>query len=165
MMKNGSVKMLESVAMIAPLGKTILDASRVEDVMNELSNVAGMSAAKMADISDAFFQYSKKHNANQIEYLQTATAMAKSGLQGADGIAATNTAMTLAQATMSDAAGSAGLLANVYNALGDKTKPATEEMNRLADILARTREVTKISNMEQLGQIMENQYRPWFNTA
>ena len=155
MMKNGSVKMLESVAMIAPLGKTILDASRVEDVMNELSNVAGMSAAKMADISDAFFQYSKKHNANQIEYLQTATAMAKSGLQGADGIAATNTAMTLAQATMSDAAGSAGLLANVYNALGDKTKPAAEEMNRLADILARTREVTKISNMEQLGQIME----------
>lgn len=155
MMKNGSVKMLESVAMIAPLGKTILDASRVEDVMNELSNVAGMSAAKMADVSDAFFQYSKKHNANQIEYLQTATAMAKSGLQGADGIAATNTAMTLAQATMSDAASSAGLLANTYNALGDKTKPAAEEMNRLADILARTREVTKIGNMEQLGQIME----------
>ena len=56
MMKNGSVKMLDSVAMIAPLGKTILDASRVEDVMNELSNVAGMSAAKMADVSDAFFQ-------------------------------------------------------------------------------------------------------------
>lgn len=59
MMKNGSVKMLESVAMIAPLGKTILDASRVEDVMNELSNVAGMSAAKMADISDAFFNIQK----------------------------------------------------------------------------------------------------------
>ena len=155
MMKNGSVKMLESVAMIAPLGKTILDASRVEDVMNELSNVAGMSAAKIADVSDAFFQYSKKHNANQIEYLQTATAMAKSGLQGADGIAATNAAMTLAQATMSDAASSAGLLANAYNALGDKTKPAAAEMNRLADILARTREVTKIGNMEQLGQIME----------
>lgn len=155
MMKNGSVKILESVAMIAPLGKTILDASRVEDVMGELSNVAGMSADKMADVSDAFFQYAKKHNANQIEYLQTATAMAKSGLQGADGIAATNAAMTLAQATMSDAASSAGLLANAYNALGDKTKPAAEEMNRLADILARTREVTKIGNMEQLGQIME----------
>lgn len=155
MMKNGSVKMLESVAMIAPLGKTILDASRVEDVMGELSNVAGMSADKMADVSDAFFQYAKKHNANQIEYLQTATAMAKSGLQGADGIAATNAAMTLAQATMSDAASSAGLLANAYNALGDKTKPVAEEMNRLADILARTREVTKIGNMEQLGQIME----------
>lgn len=59
MMKNGSVKMLESVAMIAPLGKTILDASRVEDVMNELSNVAGMSAAKMADVSDAFFNIQK----------------------------------------------------------------------------------------------------------
>ncbi len=155
MMKNGSVQMLKSAAMIAPLGKTILDASRVEDVMGELSNVAGMSASKMADVSEAFFQYAKKHNANQIEYIQTATTMAKSGLQGAEGIAATNAAMTLAQATMSDAAGSAGLLANAYNALGDKTKPAAEEMKRLADVLARTREITKISNMEQLGQIME----------
>lgn len=155
MMKNGSVQMLKSAAMIAPLGKTILDASRVEDVMGELSNVAGMSAAKMADVSDAFFQYAKKHNANQIEYIQTATAMAKSGLQGTRGIAATNAAMTLAQATMSDAASSAELLANTYNALGNKTKPAAEEMNRLIDVLARTREVSKINNMAELSQIMQ----------
>lgn len=155
MMKNGSVQMLKSAAMIAPLGKTILDASRVEDVMGELSNVAGMSAAKMADVSDAFFQYAKEHNANQIEYIQTATAMAKSGLQGTRGIAATNAAMTLAQATMSDAASSAELLANTYNALGNKTKPAAEEMNRLIDVLARTREVSKINNMAELSQIMQ----------
>jgi len=155
MIKAGSVKLFQSAAMIAPLGKTIMDASRVEDVMGELSNVAGMSAEKMADVSDAFFKYSKNHNANQIEYIQTATKMAKSGLQGAEGIAVTNTAMMLAQATMSDAASSASLLANMYNAVGDKTKPAADEMNRLADVLARTREVTKINNMAELGQVMQ----------
>lgn len=155
MMKNGSIQLLKSAAMIAPLGKTILDASRVEDVMGELSNVAGMSAAKMAEVSDAFFKYAKNHNANQIEYIQTATQMAKSGLQGAAGIAATNAAMTLAQATMSDAASSAGLLADMYNAVGNKVKPAGEEMNRLADVLSRTREVSKINNMAELGQIMQ----------
>ncbi len=67
-------------------------------------------------------------------------------------IAATETAMRTARATMGDSADAAALIAVAYNNMGDKSKDAATEIGKFGDVIAKTQQLFQIKNLNQLSE-------------
>lgn len=94
--------------------------------------------------------WSKVHADTAKEYVDNMYIMAGANLNDIQSIAGVETGLRVAKATMADAAATTNLLATSYINFGDKTKSATDEMNRLGDILTKTQQLFKIKNLDQL---------------
>lgn len=100
----------------------------VEDALLALQTVTTSSYGDMQKsmqmTQKAAIEWSKKHRDSAAQYIQTTYQMASAGLNDVQAIAATETAMRTARATMGDSAEAAGLIAVAYNNMGDKSKDA-----------------------------------------
>lgn len=96
--------------------------------------------------------WSKAHRESANQYIQTAYQMASAGLNDVQAIAATETAMRTARATMGDSADAAALIAVAYNNMGDKTKDAASEIGKFGDVISKTQQLFQIKNLNQLSE-------------
>lgn len=96
--------------------------------------------------------WSKAHRESANQYIQTAYQMASAGLNDVQAIAATETAMRTARATMGDSSDAAALIAVAYNNMGDKTKDAASEIGKFGDVIAKTQQMFQIKNLNQLSE-------------
>ena len=97
-------------------------------------------------------EWSKSHRDSAAQYIQTAYQMASAGLNDVQAIAATETAMRTARATMGDSADAAALIAVAYNNMGDKSKDAATEIGKFGDVIAKTQQLFQIKNLNQLSE-------------
>ena len=100
--------------------------------------------------------WSKAHRESANQYIQTAYQMASAGLNDVQAIAATETAMRTARATMGDSADAAALIAVAYNNMGDKTKDAASEIGKFGDVISKTQQLFQIKNLNQLSEGLKN---------
>ncbi|GAB6100441.1 hypothetical protein JCM16358_23200 [Halanaerocella petrolearia] len=137
--------------------KSIIDpASQVKSELQKLKTVTtstmGSIDKSLANTRKRAVEWSKAHTNSAQEYIRTTYMMASAGLKDQQAIAATETALTVAKATMADSAQTANLVATMYNNLGDKTANVTNEMGRLGDILTKTQQLFQLKNLGQLQE-------------
>jgi TP901 family phage tail tape measure protein len=137
---------------------TLTPALEFEDAMVSVKSIApgtfGSVAKDMEAIEGSARNWAKSHAENAAQFAQAAYQMLSAGLDSAQAIAATETAMAVAKGTMGETIPTAQLLATVYNTLGDKTKNVKLEMARLGDILVATQAQYQIPSMDALIQGM-----------
>lgn len=100
----------------------------------------------------AAVDWSKTHTQSADEYIRTSYMMASAGLNDVQAIEATETALTVAKATMADSADTANLVATMYNNMGDKTADVSKEMSRMGDVLTKTQQLFQLKNLGQLNE-------------
>lgn len=142
--------------MVLGLQSVVEPARRVEDALAMVGSVvtplAGTVEDAKARMKTAALDWSTTHTATADEFLQTAYMMISAGLDEAQAIEATRTAMLTATATMGDGADAAALIATVYNNMGDKTADAATEIGRLGDVITKTQQTFQFANLDQLNQ-------------
>lgn len=120
-------------------------AMAVETAMAELGQASlasgSLTAESLAKVRAAAVAWSETHTQSATEYIQATQQMVAAGFDQEKAAAAAAVALRLQSAVGGDAAAVARTLSVVYGQLGDKTKPASEELSRLADILTRTRQL------------------------
>jgi TP901 family phage tail tape measure protein len=134
-------------------------ALSVEEAMAKVSTVITPAMGSVQTALDATkaaaVAWSRTHVASVEEFLAASYNMSSAGLNSAQALAGTRAALTLATATMGDATTAGNLLATVYNNLGDKTRGADQEMNRLGDVLAKTQALFQIADLAQLNESLK----------
>lgn len=117
-----------------------------------MTETAGFSEGAFERMKAASIDFSKHHKTTAEEFLKSAYVMVSAGLNEQQALAATRTSALMATATFGDA-GEAGMaLATIYNNLGNKTKPATEEIGRLGDVLTRVQQTFQLNDLAQLNE-------------
>lgn len=131
----------------------------VNSVLNEMNAIGGDVGATYEAMEAAALKWatgtapgSKLATASAGKFAEVSYSMLSAGLNAEQGIMATQQALILAKATMGDASEAAGLLATVYNNMGDKSADVGVEMTRLSDVLAKTQAYFQIANLGQLNE-------------
>ena len=134
----------------------IAPTMEIQDAMASLKTVTtstlGSVEKSMELTRQRALEWSKAHTDSAADYIRTAYTMASAGLNDVQAIAATETAMRVAKATMADSAETANLVAIMYNNMGDKTRDVQKEMARLGDVLTRTQQYFQFENLGQLTE-------------
>lgn len=86
------------------------------------------------------------------EFARTSYSMLSAGLEAGAAMNATSQAFILAKGTMGEASDAAELLAMAYNTMGDKSIESGTELQRLADVVAKTQGLFQIANLNQLSE-------------
>lgn len=130
--------------------------AKVEDASAALKTVVtstmGGAEKSIKATQKAAIEWSKIHTDSAEKFMQTSYMMASAGLNDVQSIEATKTAMTVAKATMGDSGEAASLIATLYNNMGDKTRDAGTEMQRLGDIVTKTQQTFQFKNLGQLTE-------------
>jgi TP901 family phage tail tape measure protein len=131
----------------------------VNSVLNETNAIGGDVGATYEAMEAAALKWapgtasgSKLATASAGKFAEVSYSMLSAGLNAEQGIMATQQALILAKATMGDASEAAGLLATVYNNMGDKSAEVGVEMTHLSDVLAKTQAYFQIANLGQLNE-------------
>lgn len=128
----------------------------LEDALASVGTIApatfGSVEADQQRVEDGARAWAKAHTDGASDYVRTSYQMISAGLDTAQAIAGTETAMRVAKATMGESAEAASLLGVMYNNLGDKTKDARIEMGRIGDVVTKTQQLFQISDLNQLTE-------------
>lgn len=116
------------------------------------TSTMGSMQKSLDKTKQAAIEWSKVHANSADEYIRTTYMMASAGLNDVRAIAATETALRVAKATMADSADTANLVAMMYNNMGNKAADVNVEMGRLGDILTRTQQLFQLENLNQLNE-------------
>lgn len=137
--------------------------ARVSTVLNETNAVGGDTAGSMERIAEAAAEMAGGiSDAGSIasvgarEFADSVYTMLSSGLTVEQGIAATEQAALLAQATGGSLQEAASALTGIFNNMGDKSAEAGTEMQRLSDIVAGTQNYFAFENLGQFTQGFAN---------
>lgn len=140
----------------AGVAAVALPALKVEEAISKVSTVITPFAASMQDAlaqtKASAVAWSRSHVQSIEEYLDASYNMSSAGLNHVQAIAGTEAALTLATATMGEAATAGNLLATVYNNMGNKGADAEAEMKRLGSVLARTQALFQIADLSMLNE-------------
>lgn len=147
--KKGAAAAAGGIASLAGLKGAMAPVYEFEDAMALVGTVA---PKEMQAMSDAAKGWAESHTDSVSQFAQAGYLMLSSGLNMQESIAGTRTALTVAKATMGDAAETASLLGTVYANMGDKTRPLEQEMGRLGDVLAKTQQLFKFPNLGVLTE-------------
>lgn len=143
----------------AGVAAIISPAMQLEDQLAKLQTVTtptfGTMNEALAKSKKAALDWSKTHVATADQFIEAQYNMASAGLDNEQALAGTRAALTLATATMGDADTAGNLLATVFNNLGNKAAPVEKEMNRLADVLAKTQAIAQIKDLGQLNESLK----------
>ncbi|MFW5827712.1 MAG: phage tail tape measure protein [Alkalispirochaeta sp.] len=137
--------------------------ARVSTVLNETNAIGGDTAGSMERIAEAAAEMAGgSSEAGSIasvgarEFADSVYTMLSSGLTVEQGIAATEQAALLAQATGGSLQEASSALTGIFNNMGDKSAEAGTEMQRLSDIVAGTQNYFAFENLEQFTQGFAN---------
>lgn len=155
MMTAGAAAGGAAYAIGAGLQQIIAPAAEVQDAMAPLKTVMtstlGSVDASMALSRKTAMEWARTHTDSAAEVLRAQYMMASAGLNDVQSLEGARVALTVAKATMGDAADAANLVATAFNTLGDKTRPVKEEMERLGDVITRTQQFFQFKNLGQLS--------------
>ncbi|MDI3547883.1 MAG: hypothetical protein PWR10_1535 [Halanaerobiales bacterium] len=142
--------------MVGTMENIMAPALDLQAAMRPLETVTtstmGSIQKSLEKTKQAALDWSKTHANSADEYIRTTYMMASAGLNDVQAIAATETALRVAKATMADSADTANLVAMMYNNMGDKTADVNKEMSRLGDILTKTQQLFQLKNLGQLSE-------------
>ncbi len=134
------------------LGASILDPLlRLEQAAARVRSMPGLAEESVQKIVGLGKEWSKVHSDTAEDYVNTSYEMLSAGLDVEAAIAATETAMRVSKATGGNAAEVAKTLAQTYNNLADKSKPAAQEIARIGDALTSVQQTYLISNFDAIG--------------
>jgi TP901 family phage tail tape measure protein len=149
-----------AVTMGAGLKSLLSPAMEVKTALQKLESQAAPSIQNldkfMGEARKSAVAWSKDHSDSASSYIETTMRMVSAGLDAKASIAATNTALTVAKATMADSAATGELLAKVYNNMGNQSADVNQEMARLGDILTRTQQMFQLKDLGQLQEGLKN---------
>jgi TP901 family phage tail tape measure protein len=138
------------------LESIIAPASDIEEALAKVATVVtpleGTVVDAMGRIKKAAIDHSLAHRDSAASFIDTTYAMISAGLDEAQAIEATSTAMAVARATMGDAGKAAALVAGLYNNVGDKTRNVGDEMARLGDVVTKTQQTFQFADLNQLNE-------------
>jgi TP901 family phage tail tape measure protein len=159
-MKHAGVAMLAGGASAAAgIASVVKPALELETAMAKVSTVItpamGTVQEAMEKTKKAALDWSNQHTQSAEQFLEASYNMSSAGLDSEQALAGTTAALTLATATLGDAATAGNLLATVYNNMGNKSGDAGVEMMRLADVLAKTQAVFQIADLSQLNESLK----------
>lgn len=127
------------------------NAASLDDMSARIRSMPGVTEAAVERLTHAGRAWAREHANSAEEFLDASYQMLSAGLNEAQALSATQVGLTVAKATMGNAAETANLLALSYNNFGDKAKDSTKEITSLGDVLTRTQQVFQISSMGQLA--------------
>lgn len=107
-------------------------------------------------VKTAALEWQKAHVGSAESFIAATHKMIGAGLDEAQAVSGAAIAMQVANATMGDAVGIANSLGAVYGQLGDKTRPAADELSRLGDVLTRAQQVFQMENLGALPGAMKS---------
>ncbi|MCP5136026.1 MAG: phage tail tape measure protein [Gammaproteobacteria bacterium] len=146
-----------STGLLTNLAREAGSLDQAAATIRSMPDVTEEATARMTSAARA---WAREHANSAEEFLGATYQMLSAGLNEQAAIAATQTGLRVATATMGDSVETSNLLAVAYNNLGNKTRPVGEEMTRLGDILTRTQQTFQIKDMTQLGEglkyVMDN---------
>lgn len=136
------------------LQSILAPASGVEEAMAQLQQSLGADGASMtatlASVKEAALAWADEHRGSAESYIAASKQMVAAGIGEANVVAATNAALRLQAVAGGDAAKVGQTLGVVYNQLGNKTRPAAEELDRLGDILAKAKQLYPTIDIAEL---------------
>ncbi len=115
------------------------------------NQVASLAAAKKAAKD-----WEKQHGDSAAKFIATTQQMSEANLQDVDAIRASRYAMSLSKATMSEANVAGELLIYTYQALGDKSKNAADEIRKQADMTAKLKQTYQMRNLAEFTDAMKD---------
>jgi TP901 family phage tail tape measure protein len=131
-------------------------ANSVEDSMAKIATVitpaAGTVQDALAETKRAAIDWSKSHADSVEQFLDASYNMNSAGLNSAQALEGTRTALLLATGTMGDAGTASNLVATLFNNMGNKAGDAAKQMTRVGDVLAKTQALFQIKDLEQLNE-------------
>jgi TP901 family phage tail tape measure protein len=145
----GTAGVASGIAALSGLKGAMAPVYEFEDSMALIGTVAPKD---MQAMSAAAKSWAGAHTDSASQFAKAGYLMLSSGLDMQASIAGTRTALTVAKATMGDAAETASLLGTVYANMGDKTRPVEAEMGRLGDVLTKTQQLFKFPNLGVLTE-------------
>lgn len=137
--------------------------ARVSTVLDETNAVGGDAAESMRliasaarDMAGGVSEAGRIASVGAREFSDSVYTMLSSGLTVEQGIAATEQAALLAQATGGSLQEAASALTGIFNNMGDASADAGDEMRRLSDIVAGTQNYFAFENLNQFTQGFAN---------
>ena len=159
LMKTGAIAAAAGGVILGALGGLAQPAADLDTALAKVrTTYTGMGedgTRWLNELRESALGWSKVHSDTATEYIETSYIMRGAGLDMVASVAGTEAALRLSKGTFGDTAASAGLLAMLYSNVADKTKPVSEEMNRLSDILAVTQTRFQFENLDVLTTGME----------
>jgi TP901 family phage tail tape measure protein len=153
---GGALMSGASQKIIAGFESIVAPANDVEDSLTKVRTVltpmSGTMTQALGKMQNAALDWSSAHTDAASKFLDTTYMMISAGLNETASVEATRTAMTVAKATMGEATEAANIIGTAYNNMADKTKPASDEIGRLGDIITKTQQNFQFANMGQLAQ-------------
>lgn len=110
------------------------------DLQQSLQQLGGDGAAALQRLQDRALQWSTQHQATSEQYLAVSARMVGAYQDELRAQVATESALRAAAAARSDVAGTAEAMMSLYSALGDRTRSFSAEHERIADVIAATRQ-------------------------
>lgn len=137
----------------AALWKMEKEAVSSETALAKLSTAETVTDEQLRATAAAAKAWTEAHGGDDAEFIGAAYNAVSGGLTDtATSIAAVEQAQKLATATFAEGGSAMKALTKLYNNVGDKTKPASVELERLSDVLARTQAVADIADLDQLTE-------------
>ncbi len=115
------------------------------------NQVASLAAAKKAAKD-----WENQHGDSAAKFIAMTQQMSEANLQDVDAIRASRYAMSLSKATMSEANVAGELLIYTYQALGDKSKNASDEIRKQADMTAKLKQAYQMRNLAEFTDAMKD---------
>jgi len=115
----------------------------------------GDVSESLGRVRAAALDWQKTHVGSAAAYVAATQKMIGAGLDEAHAISGAAVAMQVANATLSDATAIAHSLGAVYSQLGDKTRPAADELARLGDVMTRAQQVFQMENLGGLPDALK----------
>lgn len=156
LMKGGAVLSGISLGLGAAVGVAVKELTTLEDALaaaktvwteTELTKDGSILALKEAALA-----WSKAHGDSAEDFVKTSYLLASAGLNHEQALSGTQSALTLAKATMGNAEEAGDLLATLYNTMGDRSADAAKELANLGDQVAKTQAIYQIANLNGLAQ-------------
>jgi TP901 family phage tail tape measure protein len=158
-----SQKVVSGLQSIIQPSNDIQDSlAKVESVMTPMT---GTMAQSLEVVKQAAIDWSDAHSDAATKFLDTTYMMISAGLNQTQSIEATRTATLVAKATMGDSTEAANLIGGAYNTMGDKAKPAAQELGRLGDVVTKTQQQFQFANFGQLAEGLKNSTSAALNTG
>lgn len=144
---------------LAALKKLSEPLAALEDEVANLRTVwtptIGTMEESITKAVDAARQWARTHRETAAEFVSAAHMMGGAGLNDVQAIEGVRAALQLAAVTKGEAASAAGALASTYNNMGDTAADVAAEMNRLAQMLAKTQHYFQFADLNQLTEGMK----------
>lgn len=134
------------------LGDVVRQSVALDEAAAMIQSMPGITEGAVDRIVAAGRKWSQSHTETGDQFVRTSYMMLSAGLDEVQALAATQTGLRVAKATMGDSLETANLLATSYNNFGDRARNAGQEIGRLGDMLTTTQQVFQFANMGQLAE-------------